>query len=174
MTTSSAFRTFHLGRPLRTRSRGRRLALALSAALLVLLAGCIETIEPPETLVWEGTLHLDAPEQQGANGQPTLTGSVAAITAGQETRVGVGIENGPEVSELGWLYRFGTCDAPGAPIAPAEVFRPIRLDELGEGERTVSTYQRLDRDAAYAAEIFAEADDRLTRLACADMERLQP
>ena len=146
----------------------------LLPALLVLggTVACLDTVEPPESLAWEGQLQPVPGGDMEPNGEVLVTGSVGAVTTGEQTQIGVGIDEGPAEAQLGWLFLRGSCGDPDDPISPAEVFPPIDTDDLGQGELTVVTGQRLNRNHTYAAQIYSEPEAQGDLLACADMERV--
>ncbi len=162
----------------------RRLTGPIAALLLpalLLLGGavaCLDTVDPPESLAWEGQLQpvTDDAAEPNDEGEPNdevpVAGSVGAVTTGEQTQIGIGIDQGPVEAELGWLFRTGSCNDPEDPIAPAEVFPPISTDDLGQGELTVVTGQRLNRNRTYATQVYSEPEAQGTLLACADMERV--
>jgi len=148
---------------------------ALLLPTLLLLGGtvaCLDTVDPPESLAWEGQLQPVIDDGAEPNDVVLVTGSVGAITTGEVTQIGVGIDEGPAEVQLGWVFRRGSCENPDDPIAPVEVFPPIDTDDMGQGELTVETSQRLSRNQTYAAQIYSEPEAQGDLLACADLERV--
>ncbi len=147
--------------------------LLLPALILLATAACLDTVDPPESLAWEGQLQPVIADDVEPNGDVLISGSVGAVTTGEETQIGIGIDEGPTEAQLGWVFLRGTCAEPDEPIAPVEVFPPIATDDLGQGELTAVTPQRLNRNLTYAAQIYSEPEAQGDLLACADMERVE-
>lgn len=155
------------------RPMGPITALLLPGLLLLGgTVGCLDTVEPPESLAWEGQLQPVINDELEPNDDVLVTGSVGAVSTGEQTQIGIGIDEGPVEARLGWLFLTGSCSDPESPIAPADLFPPIDTDDMGQGELTVVTGQRLNRNLTYAAQIYSQPEAQGDLLACADMERV--
>jgi hypothetical protein len=139
-------------------------ALAIVAALAVPGASCLSSTEPPETLLWEGVLLVEA------GGPPDIAGTAAMVALRAETRVGIGLTGGVPGTVFGWSVRTGTCLSPGTTAAPANAFPAVTIgnDETGESETTI---QRRLTGTEYAVQLVENADGSGAVLACADLER---
>ncbi|HSK19587.1 MAG TPA: hypothetical protein VK912_10610 [Longimicrobiales bacterium] len=129
----------------------------------LLLAGCLSTTEPPETLFWEGQL-VAMPE-----GPADLAGPVAMVALQAQTRLGVGLTGAPDGAIYGWLLRAGTCDSPQASVAPASAFPALQTSNGGIDAEAV--IQRRLTGTDYAVQVVENSDGTGAVLACADLTR---
>jgi hypothetical protein len=136
----------------------------LLLALPLLLAACIDPAGPPETLLWEGELLIDAAAP------PDLTGSAAMAAFAQHSEVGIGLEAAPTDAVYGWVLRPGTCDAPGTAAAPASAFPELDVGE-DESAEAVAVLQRRLTGTEYAVQVVENADGTGAIIACADLTR---
>jgi hypothetical protein len=134
------------------------------AVASVLAWGCLSPTSPPEVLLWEGELLVEA------EGPADMKGSAAMVAYQFQSDVGVGIESGPEGVSYGWRVHSGTCATPGDAVAPSTAFPALNVDSDGAGE-AATTIQRRLTGTEYAVQVVENADGSGAVLACADLTR---
>lgn len=132
--------------------------------LALLASGCLSPAEPPQTLLWEGELLIDAA------GPPDLVGSTAMAAFSAHTEVGIGIDGAPLGATYGWLLRNGTCATPGEGSAPPTAFPALEVSAEQSAE-AVAVLQRRITGTEYAVQLVENADGTGPVIACADLTR---
>ncbi|HSJ32435.1 MAG TPA: hypothetical protein VK933_13425 [Longimicrobiales bacterium] len=140
-----------------------RFARRALTGIPLILAGCLSTTEPPETLFWEGEL-VAVPD-----GPAGLAGPAAMVALQSQTRVGVGLTGAPDGATYGWLLLGGTCAAPREAVAPASAFPALQVSDGGVDAEAV--IQRRLTGTDYAVQVVENSDGTGAVLACADLTR---
>lgn len=140
-------------------------AVPVAAALAVsLLAGCVSPAAPPEALLWEGQVLVEAA------GPPDMSGSAAMVAFATQTQVGVGVADAPADAVFGWVVRSGTCATPEAAVGPASAFPALDVTGGGTAEAEAVIQRRLT-GMEYAVQVVENGDGSGAVLACADLAR---
>lgn len=140
-------------------------AVPVAAALAVpLLAGCISPAAPPEALLWEGQVLVEAA------GPPDMAGSAAMVALTTQTQAGVSLDGAPADAVFGWVVRAGTCAAPQASVSVASAFPALGVTGEGTGEAETVIQRRLT-GMEYAVQVVENGDGSGAVLACADLVR---
>lgn len=147
-----------------SRSRFLHFGIALYGALVAVgIAGCADTTEPLEAIIWEGTL------QSTAEAPSPFVGTIAMVAEQQITRLGIGIEGGTDSAEWGWQLLLGTCPDADGFVAPEASFPPLQLDESGSAEAETVLQRRLPRAVDRAVKVFENPDATGAVLACGNL-----
>ena len=140
--------------------------LRLRAFCLFALAGvtaCTTGSEPPEVLLWEGTL---IPVQSTS----LLSGSVAMVSNAFTTQIGIGVQNATPQARLGWSVRDGSCQNPGERIGPANAFPPMIVTVDGNATSETMLNRRVTA-STFAGALVADPDGSAQVVACAQLAR---
>jgi hypothetical protein len=143
--------------------KSRRCARRAVISIPLILAGCLSTTEPPETLFWEGQL-VAMPD-----GPADMAGPAAMVALQTQTRLGIGLTGAPDAAIYGWLLRAGTCDSPQESVAPASAFPALQVSDGGVDAEAV--IQRRLTGTDYAVQVVENSDGTGAVLACADLAR---
>jgi hypothetical protein len=145
--------------PRRSASRSRGLGVVLA---MVLLAGCIDPVEPLPVLGWQGQL-----EPTGTS-DLVLSGSVAMVANQFSTQVGIGVTAGPENTAFRWVVRAGSCQTPGSPLASEDLFPILELDDAGRGRAEFVLNQRISVTGTFTAQVLSTSGQVV---ACGNLTR---
>jgi len=133
--------------------------------LLGLAGACLDTTEPVEAIIWQGSLQV----VPGA--AMALSGAVAMVAEESLTQIAVGVEGGDPGARLGWTVREGSCDATGAQVGPSLAFPELVLGESGDGDTATVLFRRVPDAEVYAGVVLSGTEAGSKPLACADLIR---
>ena len=140
-------------------------AITIALTMGAPIAGCRQTGEPVDVLLWEGEL------EPVAGSSNAVSGSIAMVANEHDTQIGIGI-NASAGARLGWVVRSGTCANPGDRLGPNSAFPEISVSDAGDGEAETVIRRRVANAAQYAGAVYATVNATDQPIACADMVRI--